>query len=204
MKRGSQAHVTCLHCDKTYLFTPRGPDTVYTDGTREHGDIDLRYDVTLPRWDDRVVALCFKARNEIEAMHSELTTMGVLPDGRGGDAWRSLTGDFRHALCYGLAHLIWNIRVEYNLNQKTEREQYTWSEGFAGFNRNQKKLARQAELAEKLAPKREGRKPRRAPKYKRQGNHVANVPHAINREHNRELGIVLSERAAADAARSSA
>ena len=112
---GRSAKVSCDLCNTTYSMTPRGLDETTAIG--ERGDLDLRYDITLPRWDKRAIAMVFKARREIETMHSEMQSMGLLPNGRGGDDWRSLTRDFRHDFWYGLAHLIWNIRVEYNLHQ---------------------------------------------------------------------------------------
>ena len=152
---GRSAKVSCDLCNTTYSMTPRGPDETTAIG--ERGDLDLRYDITLPRWDKRVIAIVFKARREIESMHSEMESMGLLPDGRGGDDWRRLTGNFRHDFWYSLAHLIWNIRVEYNLHQTEQREEYTWTEGYLGYTTNRKQMARQEELDSH--PRRTGHRP---------------------------------------------
>jgi hypothetical protein len=149
-KRFRTAYVHCNLCSKTYVTSPRSQDKITKRG-REHGDIDLRYDITLPRWDHRVTAICFKARNQIEQMHGELMSMGLLPNGRGGDGWRSITGDFRHQFWYALGHLLWNIRVEYNLNQTNELQEYNWGEGVDGYRRNRHKLAQQDELGKTRA-----------------------------------------------------
>jgi hypothetical protein len=164
VKRYQKAYVTCDFCTTRYFTTPRGKD-VRRAGFTEKGEIDLRYDVTLPRWDERVIAMCFKARNEVEAVHAELRRMGLLPDGRGGDHWRSMTGDYRHRLWYSLGHLLWNLRVAFNLSQLDEVREYGWEEGRRAYLRNRHKLERQSELAEKRYKREKDRNVRRAPAY---------------------------------------
>ena len=187
---GRSAKVSCDLCNTAYSMTPRGPDETTAIG--ERGDLDLRYDITLPRWDKRVIAIVFKARNEIESMHSEMESMGLLPEGRGGDDWRSLTGDFRHDLWYGLAQLIWNIRVEYNLHQTDEREEYTWADGYLGHTRNRKNRERQEELGARQTKKRE-----RATTRTRDRKQLPLVREQLPQRDEPDLTAVLAEQAAA-------
>jgi hypothetical protein len=200
-KPGRSAYMHCEDCGTTYFMTPRKQDDSDTIGDK--GDIDLRYDVTLPRWDRRVVAMSFKARNEIEAMHSEMDAMGLLPDGRGGKSWRSLTGDFRHAFWYGLGHLLWNIRVAYNLSKTTERQEYTWAEGFAAFTRNRHQIEHQEELAARRAEraKRAALRRKKGPRYTRKGKHIPVVPQQVTRSRTRDLDSTLAARTSEQRAR---
>jgi hypothetical protein len=198
IERYRKARVHCPECGWTYFTTPRNQDVV-RGGRRKEGGINLRFDITLPRWDERVVAMCFKARNEIEAIHGELRSMGLIPDGRGGESWRSITGEFRHLFWYRLGHLLWNIRVAFNLAQTEEQQEYGYAEGRDAYHRNRHKIKHQAELAARRAARaaEENVRRRKAAKYARSKRSRKLTRRMPPRPAGHELAQALRDRAAA-------
>lgn len=198
-ERYRSATVHCEFCARTYFTTPRARDKKLRTG-REQGDIDLRFDVTVPRWDRRFTALCFKGRNEMEAVNGEMRRMGLLPNGRGGENWRGLTGDFRHEFWYGVGQLIFNMRVALNLSQMDEFEEYSWADGHAGYLRNRKKIERQ-ELLAATRRNRESERDRRAhaPRYPGVKRHHRVQARQLDRQRPDDLVASVNERAAARA-----